>query len=158
MNDAAVGRLLLPIVECHVCKLFFRFLFCFSIPSPIWLRLQEAVHVKYLTPPCSPECFPRVSSSHSTPSHSPAVPLTFPTYRIVHRAPLKDLRWPTEYAVFIAGRTLTRSPAGRKVRGCPRNEPIKSLPRLVSYRTIRTLVSITDQSQCGNRSIFKVKS
>ena len=52
--------------------------------------------MKYLTPLCCPECFPRVGLSHSTPSQSPDVPLTVPTYRIVHRFPSSyERRWPS---------------------------------------------------------------
>ena len=47
--------------------------------SQITIEDAAVIHVKYLTPLCSPECFPRVGLSHSTPSQSPEVPSTLPT-------------------------------------------------------------------------------
>jgi hypothetical protein len=80
-NDPAVGFLLLP-ERIYI-----------SIPElPVEVGL---LHLKYFTPLCSPECFPRVGSSHSTPSQSPLAPSTSPMYRTVHRAPSKDNRCPT---------------------------------------------------------------
>lgn len=81
INDAAFGSLLTPSHGQHV-------------DSDSWTD-DSSIHLKYLLPPASPLCFPRVGSSHSTPSQSPFVPSTSPTYLIVHSSPLYETRRPT---------------------------------------------------------------
>lgn len=61
---------------------------------PVEMVERRSSPSKYRSPPCSPECFPRRGSSHSTPSHVPSVPLTGPIYCTVQTDPEKDRREP----------------------------------------------------------------
>ena len=52
-------------------------------------------HEKYRRSSLIPSCFPRAGSSHSTPSHRPWVPSTWPTNLMVPRWPARASRAPT---------------------------------------------------------------